>query len=155
MEIKLTEEEKKRIEKEIDCWKMHLESIDGANINISISKYVQVYVAAYSILMAVVIGIMSLPETELWQRSVGVAVLVIFFYITVKGFNKRNMAEIKKHLRSQIIRERMLRERYELLGVRREKLDKEFKDIKAIYENPNLAMIYLLTKEYYKKNTII
>ncbi|PIO07932.1 hypothetical protein COU62_01830 [Candidatus Pacearchaeota archaeon CG10_big_fil_rev_8_21_14_0_10_35_219] len=151
MEKKITREEEKKLEREIDCWKIHLETIDKTNIDISNSNYVALFSLLLALFATFTIGIMSFDDVYVVYRLIGaVIILIMFAYAIIKIKNKYDK-EIKHHHLSLVLRERMLRERYELLGVDREKLDGEFEDIKKIYKNPTSSMRDFLIKEYYKK----
>ncbi len=151
MEEKLTKQEEKKIEREIDYWKLHLESIDKTNIDISNSNFVALFSLIIALFATFTIGIMSFDDLNIIYRLIGVLIiLVLFTYATLK-LNNTYTREIKNHHLSLILRERMLRERYKKLGVDREKLDKEFEEIKKIYKNPASAMREFLIKDYYEK----
>jgi len=146
----LEKSEKEIIEKEIDCWKMHLESVDKTNFENSNAKSIMSFNLLIVIMATSIIGLISLEELKISYRLIGVVMLCLVFIYFIKKSRKKYDNKIKCHNLGFIVRERMLRERYELLGVKREKLDREFEDIKKIYQNPLPSMREYLIKEYYK-----
>lgn len=146
--------EKEKLEQEINYWKIHLESIDKTNIEIIHAKSMMLFNLIIVVLVTIVIGILSVHELGLGSRIVfGILICIIFFF-WIRNFLKKYDKKINHHNLSLMIRERMIQERYEKLGISKKELNKEFEDLKEIYKNPKNALKKHLIKEYYKNNKV-
>lgn len=118
------------IKQEIDCWKVHLE-LDKFNYNRTFSNLIAYVAIILSLVFAISTIFMSINEVVLAHRILGTAIYTVFSTIIILRIYDYYQLKIADHNKSFMARERMLRDRYEKLGVTRKKLDDEFDKIKS------------------------
>lgn len=125
----MKEKDKERAEKEIENLKVHLE-LDKFNYDLAFNKFL----VGMGILISALIGffaiIFNLTELNSFIRFI--LSLVIFIFLSILGYNfkLKSYKELENHNKSFMAREKMIRDRYELLGINRKKMDEEFEKIK-------------------------
>lgn len=143
-----------QIKNEIDYWKIHLESIDRTNIEMTNSTNLMLFNTILVIFVAMVIGILSINEIHFgWRIGLDIFISILFFFY-IKKFIDKHKKRLNHHNLNLIVRERMIKERYENLGVFKDKLNKEFEDLKNIHLNSKNIVIEHLIKDYYKSKKV-
>lgn len=109
----------KIIEKEIDYWTTH-QDLDKFNYNRATSTYLSII----SITVAVWIGLTAL---SLYMQSITIRIWVsMFTFIVLIASVIFYLKNTSRHNTSFIVREEMIKKRYEMLGVKKDELNEEF-----------------------------
>ena len=122
---KLRKNEERKLRDEIEYWSKHQE-LDKFNYDMTTSSFL----SAVSIIIAIFIFIVSfsfLNEQYKLATDSTIVIIIILIILTIYTFWKRN-----NHNKSFMIREDMIEERYEKLGVNKKRLNDEFEDKKKI-----------------------
>jgi len=111
------------LEKEIDYWTTH-QDLDKFNYNRATSTYLSII----SIAVAVWIGLTAL---SIYMQNITIMVWVsIFIFIVLIASVIFYLKNTSRHNTSFIVREEMIKKRYELLGVKKDQLNEEFVETK-------------------------